>query len=437
MPTTLKNLRVREISLVDAGANPHARVMLLKRDETDAEAEEYLKREFSADQRKEMASKGTALPDGSFPIANEADLKNAIRAIGRASDPAKAKAHIRARAKALGKTDLLPADWVSKRGLAATVLAKLGLAKAADFEQAQAVIESGEYANELMEELGEAVCALRSSVCSIMDDEAVADKQAAIGESFDQFKEHVAGLVPGEVEKAMRGAALVASNTAPSTAEGEPPVTDTTDVAKQLAERDTELAKLREELAIAKMSDPHKAYMAKMDGDKGKFAAMSADERDAHMAKNPVKKSADAEAEIAKRLDLEKRLEAAEAEIAKAKAAEQRAEFVKMATEAGLTAAAGETIQKAAGGDRDALGKLMQIIKAQHAQIGEGKLYGEFGTARGGDTTSAEAQVMAKAEELRKADPKLSKQQAIAKVQADPANRDIWTAYKNGNQRAA
>lgn len=76
-----------------------------------AEAEDGAYRTFTADERKKMAEEGTALPDGSFPIANEDDLRNAIQAIGRASDPDEARAHIKKRAKALGKEDLIPDDW--------------------------------------------------------------------------------------------------------------------------------------------------------------------------------------------------------------------------------------------------------------------------------------------------------------------------------------
>ena len=69
------------------------------------------KRDFTAADRKRLAGEGKALPDGSFPIANEEDLHNAIRAIGRASNPAAAKKHIKARAAAMGMTDALPDDW--------------------------------------------------------------------------------------------------------------------------------------------------------------------------------------------------------------------------------------------------------------------------------------------------------------------------------------
>lgn len=69
------------------------------------------KRDFPAKKRGQMAESGTAMVDGSFPIANEKDLKNAIRACGRAKDQDAAKAHIKKRAKALGKESLLPDDW--------------------------------------------------------------------------------------------------------------------------------------------------------------------------------------------------------------------------------------------------------------------------------------------------------------------------------------
>lgn len=68
-------------------------------------------REFSPKMREQLAKKGFALPDGSYPIVNVEDLKNAIQAIGRAKNPAIAKRHIKKRAKALGKYDLIPESW--------------------------------------------------------------------------------------------------------------------------------------------------------------------------------------------------------------------------------------------------------------------------------------------------------------------------------------
>ena len=80
----------------------------------EAEAAEIaLKRAFTEDVRNQMAKEGTALPDGSFPIASASDLKNAISAFGRASDKEAAKKHIMKRAKALGQESLIPDNWVS------------------------------------------------------------------------------------------------------------------------------------------------------------------------------------------------------------------------------------------------------------------------------------------------------------------------------------
>jgi hypothetical protein len=75
---------------------------------------EYVReRDFDTDARKKAAKSGAALPDGSFPIENQKDLENAVKAIGRAKDPAAAKAHIKKRAKALGCTDCIPDSWES------------------------------------------------------------------------------------------------------------------------------------------------------------------------------------------------------------------------------------------------------------------------------------------------------------------------------------
>lgn len=77
------------------------------------------KRDRSMETRERMAEAGTAMPDGSFPIANRADLQNAIQAVGRAKDYDKAKAHIISRARALNAMDMLPDDWknVARKGM--------------------------------------------------------------------------------------------------------------------------------------------------------------------------------------------------------------------------------------------------------------------------------------------------------------------------------
>lgn len=62
-------------------------------------------------QRRKWAASGVALPDGSFPIPDRAHLRKAVLAHGRASDKAKAKRHIKKRARQLGATHMLPDGW--------------------------------------------------------------------------------------------------------------------------------------------------------------------------------------------------------------------------------------------------------------------------------------------------------------------------------------
>lgn len=58
-----------------------------------------------------MAANGQAMRDGSFPIADEADLENAIQSVGRAANYEAARRHIIRRARALSLTDMLPNEW--------------------------------------------------------------------------------------------------------------------------------------------------------------------------------------------------------------------------------------------------------------------------------------------------------------------------------------
>lgn len=74
---------------------------------------------YSSDEMAAMLKDGKAMAnpkgDPSYPIADEADLSNAIKAVGRGSgDHDAIRRHIIKRAKAIGKTDMLPEDWTDK-----------------------------------------------------------------------------------------------------------------------------------------------------------------------------------------------------------------------------------------------------------------------------------------------------------------------------------
>lgn len=69
--------------------------------------------DYSKKQRETDAKKGLALPDGSYPIRTVKDLQNAIKAYGRAPESKRSdvRKHIKKRANALNRKDLIPSDW--------------------------------------------------------------------------------------------------------------------------------------------------------------------------------------------------------------------------------------------------------------------------------------------------------------------------------------
>lgn len=82
--------------------------MLQSIDDSDAELAVITRRK-----RMELAKDKKALPDGSFPIRNVSDLKNAVYAYGRAK-PGKrglVRRHIAKMARQLDRKDLIPQNW--------------------------------------------------------------------------------------------------------------------------------------------------------------------------------------------------------------------------------------------------------------------------------------------------------------------------------------
>lgn len=138
-----------EVSLVDRPANPSCVLTMAKSeggslvqveelnitDDTIVE-DSVIKREFTAEEREQAAQAGHALPDGSFPIKSKEDLRNAISSYGRAKDPAKAKAHIIARARDLDAVDELPESWNVKDASVIIELSKQFAGELNKFDQA-------------------------------------------------------------------------------------------------------------------------------------------------------------------------------------------------------------------------------------------------------------------------------------------------------------
>lgn len=73
------------------------------------------KTDFSHSERKDLAKKGEAMPNGKYPIRNSQDLKDAIKLSGASDMPKeKVKAWIKKRAKELGLESELPEEWKSE-----------------------------------------------------------------------------------------------------------------------------------------------------------------------------------------------------------------------------------------------------------------------------------------------------------------------------------
>ncbi len=79
---------------------------------------------YDKQKRISMARKGDAIPitnddgeilDGSLPIADAEDLDAAIRNVAHHIDRKRAKAHVVARAKAMGQSSRLPNSWTPKK----------------------------------------------------------------------------------------------------------------------------------------------------------------------------------------------------------------------------------------------------------------------------------------------------------------------------------
>jgi hypothetical protein len=490
-PRQLTNLKIREVSGVDSMANKHAHVLLFKRDDACEDGNypsAVLKREFTADERKARAQSGHALPDGSFPIDNKSDLENAVRAIGRAKNPAKAKAHIKSRARALGATDMLPDTW-SKRDsgvavmkffatIAAEEIAKAwGDGESIDFDTAQEKSEEIEAVNGLMCEVNEAVCALGTAMWSIQNDDAVADKNAAVQEALNQFGEHVKTIVPEGVENAMVAAALLDAGyhlnaqggielskgadsmtyKAIAKSLGMPETATEAEVLAKLAENDV-VAKRNE--VIAKMSAKHKAFHEKMTGDAAdKFAAKTPAERDAQMADaepdeddvgKMIAKGAAFKTStglVLKRTDYASQAafdfakgQAAEsvqlrADIAKRDETIQLADFTKRAEpliHIGKADEIGGVLQQIAKHDPKLAEKVEAMLKGANKLIGESALMSELGRTVLKAGSAAEA-INKSAEEIRKADT--TGKMSIEKARVEARKRNPELAKREEDER--
>ena len=379
MPKILRRLKINEVSSVDRGAGEGVHIVLMKQNDD----QEYWKREFSAEQRRSAADSGAALPDGSFPIHNKSDLHNAMQAIGRAKDPARAKAHIKRRAKALGLSDELTDAF-----------------KRSSWSEFFADLFGREHEPEPSENFDQALSGLAESVKSIIDDPD-ADKDDMLAKSFAQFHDHVSPLLGDRVLQQ-------------STDKKETPMSA---ILKALGLKED----ASEEDALKAIAEMAKARRRNGNGN-GKNGE---DEEEEEEEEEEEKKKIAALPEsvrkqLAEGAEAKKRVEKLEQDAA-------LVVFTKQATDAGMPATEGVTLQKAYAGDKESIDKIVAQVKSGFAAAQEAGAFKEFGAAGSGGTTTAFQQVTALAEKYLKDHPgeKLTPEQAFAKVYQDPANKSL------------
>lgn len=215
---------------------------------------------ISRDERMKLAEDGKALPDGSFPIQNVEDLKNAIQSFGRAKDKDAVKKHIKKRARQLNFRHLIPDEWTKESSILASAQLEDLRAKTLT---AAAVAEFAKISEEDRKDLAEKGLALPDGSYPIRDEQDLKNAIHAYGRSKKsdraKVRKHivkrarklgVANLIPEEWTTASsnEAAEAVASMRAAITASGEAVVAAAPKVEK-ISESD--LKKLKESKAEA------------------------------------------------------------------------------------------------------------------------------------------------------------------------------------------
>ena len=175
-----------EISLVDLPCVPDATFDVVKdgvaekrafaaramaaADDAALDAEKH---EFPAAERERDTEAGVAMPDGSYPIRNANDVANAVRDFYRSGQKPDVKAHIIARAKAIGAENALPDEWEETADKAAASAVSLNVPNAAP------------------EALAKAAAALTQAALKL---ERAADENAGLRKALDDLSPALADL---------------------------------------------------------------------------------------------------------------------------------------------------------------------------------------------------------------------------------------------------
>lgn len=307
--------------------------------------------------------------------------------------------------------------------------------------------------------IDKSVESLAESISSILADDKVADPAAEMTKTFEQFGDYLKStLTAGPAVAKKEGSDMdlkvlaKALGLAETATEADVSAAMLKNINDQ-ASTASEVKKLASELKLAKaeFTTPELAFYEKAfpsgdddgddpkmsDADKAKKAAKKAFRLASHSERGTIMKSAEppVPAHIQKIMDdnaaMAKR-------IADLEGSGNLVEMTKRATDIGLPASEGVTFQKAYAGDREAIDKMAGFIKAATAAAKAGGVFKEFGSSSGtGVITTAYDELVAKAQELQKSDPKLTFPSAFSKVYEDPSNIEIVKRERGENRPSA
>jgi hypothetical protein len=387
-------------------------------DDENEDADLYWKREFSAEERERDAKSGAAESDGSYPIHNKSDLHNAMQAIGRSKNPGKTKAHIRARAKALGLESELSDAFKRDRGAVGTVVDSLAKARDAFVASVRSILGDENMSTEKKQLLLDTTS--EQLVDHITDDIV---KSLSGGDPVEPAKED--DMSP-ELKKAL---GLPENATAEQVTEAVVKLTSAADKTK-----DEQIAKLTAELEVrdANFSDEETLFYKTLREESQKEAFRKADKigRITQMEKR--------EPELLELAKIAAERDALAKRISRLEEEKELANWTKRATDAGLPASDGGTLMKLAKcGDMAAIDKIVNYTKSAIAAAKEGGLFKEFGATGTIGPQSALDELNAKALEYRKANPKFTIEQSFAKVYTDPANAALAKKERIESREAA
>lgn len=290
--------------------------------------------------------------------------------------------------------------------------------------------------------------ALAGSISSILSDDKIVDKAEAMEKTFGQFSDHLKGTLTvgstvttkkeNDMDIAVLKKALGLADTA-TEADVTAAITKNMTASAALVEN---VRKMAYELAVSKadftpaelefynkagtMFDNEDDAANASDDDKAKKKAKKSFREASHTERALLMKSAAPALDPAIQQILDDNKEMKK-QLATLQAGGNLVEMAALAKSHGLPETEAETIQKALTGDKASIDKLLGFIKTATIAANKGGLFKELGSGLGGnvgDKTPYE-EIVDKAKELRKADPKLSEAQAFAKVYQDPANAEL------------